>query len=154
MAWTDNAIVHFSNDGGTTWNKITDHNRQPLSISTERIEFSNRMVDGTLRRYSVAKKRTFQMSWTNIPSKRNSVYGGKTAITTVDGGWAGEDIESFHNSTDGMFKIKLRKGTDEAKAANDGTLEVVNVMITDFSKEVVKRGVVDLWNLDITLTEV
>lgn len=153
MAWTDNAIAYWSLDG-TTWNKITDHNREPLSISFERFGKTNRMADGTMRRYSVAKKRTFQFSWSNLPSKRNSVYNGKTGLTTVDGGWAGEDIEAFYNTTDGAFKMKLRKGTDEAKAANDGTLEVVTVMITDFSKEVTKRGVVDLWSLDITLEEV
>jgi len=154
MSWQNNAIMYWSSDGGTTWNMITDHNRQPLAISVERLETKNRMADGTMRRYTVAKKRTFSVSWSDLPAKRNSVYSGKTAVTTVDGGWAGEDIESFHNTTDGAFLIKLRKGVDEAKAANDGTLEVVNVMISDFSKEISKRGVVDLWNLDISLEEV
>ncbi len=154
MAWTDNAIVWWSSDNGTTWNKVTDHNRQPLEISFERFGNSHRTVDATLRRYSVAKKRTFSLSWTMLPSKRNSVYGGKTAITTVDGGWAGGDIEAFYNANDGAFKMKLRKGTDEAKAITDGTIEVVTVMITEFSKAVEKRGVVDLWSLDITLEEV
>ena len=153
MGWQDNAIMYWSLDG-TNWNKISDHNRQPLSISFERFGTSNRMVDATLRRYSVSKKRTFQLSWSMFPSKRSSVYAGKTGITTVDGGWAGEDIENFYNTTDGAFKVKLRKGTDEAKAIADGTIEVVTVMITDFSKTVEKRGVVDLWSLDITLEEV
>ena len=154
MAWTDNAIVYWSSDNGLTWNKISDHNRQPLSIDFERFESKTRTVDTTLRRYSVAKKRTFSLSWVMFPSKRNSVYGGKTGITTVDGGWAGEDIENFYNTVDGAFKIKLRKGTDEAKDIADGTIEVATVMITDFSKVVEKRGVVDLWSLDITLEEV
>lgn len=153
MAWTDNAIMFWSLDG-TTWNKITDHNRDPLSISVERIERKNRMADGTLRRYSVSKKRSFNLSWTMLPSRRNASYAGKTGLTTVDGGWAGEDIENFHNTNDGAFKIKLRKGNDEAKAISDGTLEVVDVMITDFSKDIEKRGVVDFWTLNITLEEV
>jgi hypothetical protein len=50
--------------------------------------------------------------------------------------------------------MKLRKGSDEAKAANDGTLETVLVMVSDFSKTIEKRGVVDLWTLSITLEEV
>lgn len=153
MGWKENAIMYWSLDG-TTWNKISDHNRSPLSINIERIETKNRMADGTLRRYVVGKKRSFSISWENFPSKITQSYSGKTGLGTVDGGWAGEDIESFHNSNDGAFQVKLRKGTDEAKAANDGTLEVVTVMISDFSKEVVKRGVVDLWNLDIVLDEV
>lgn len=139
MAWQDNAIMYWSLDS-TTWNKITDHNRQPLDISFERIGTQNRMVDGTLRRHSVAKKRTFSISWTMLPSKRDSVYNSKTGLNTVDGGWAGEDIESFYNANDGSFKVKLRKGTDEAKAISDGTIEIVTVMITDFSK-VVEKGV-------------
>lgn len=153
MGWQDNAIMYWSLDG-TTWNKITDHNRQPLNITYERLGTPNRMVDGTLRRHSIAKKRSFAMAWTMVPAKRNNTYGGKTALTTVDGGWAGEDIENFYNNTDGAFKIKLRKGTDEAKAISDGTIEVVNVMITEYSRTVEKRGVVDLWSLDITLEEV
>lgn len=153
MAWTDNAIMYWSLDG-TNWNKISDHNRQPLNITFERLGASNRMVDGTLRRYSVSKKRTFQVAWQMFPSKRDASYNGRTGLNTVDGGWAGEDIESFYNSTDGAFKVKLRKGNDEAKAIADGTIEIVTVMITDFSKTVEKRGVVDLWSLDITLEEV
>ena len=155
MAWTDNAIMFWSTDG-VTWNKITDHGRAPLDVSVERIEKKSRMVNGTLRRYSVNKKRTLSASWTNIPSKKNSVHNGRTGLTTVDGGWAGEDIEDFHDSVagDGAFWMKLRKGSDEFKAANDGTLEQFKVMISDFSKSVEKRGVVDLWNLSITLEEV
>ena len=154
MAWTDNAIVWFSSDNGVTWNKITDHNRQPLAIDFERIETKNRMADGTLRRYSVVKKRTFSLSWSMLPSKRNTTYNGRTGLTTVDGGWAGEEIEAFYTANDGAFKMKLRKGQDEAKAVTDGTIETVTVMISDFSKTIEKRGVVDLWSLDITLEEV
>jgi hypothetical protein len=153
MSWQANAIMYWSLDG-TTWNKITDHNRAPLDISFERIGNSNRMVNGTMRRYSVAKKRTFDVSWSMLPSKMTSTYNGLTGLATVDGGWAGQDIENFYNANDGAFYIKLRKGTDEAKAISDGTIETTMVMITDFSKTVEKRGVVDLWTLDITLEEV
>ena len=153
MSWIDNAAMFWSTNG-TTWNKVTDHNRGPIDVDFERIETKTRMVDGTMRRYSVAKKRTFSTSWAMLPSKKNATYGGKTGLTTVDGGWAGEDIESFHNTNDGVFYMKLRKGSDEAKAANDGTIEVVTVMISDFSKSIEKRGVVDLWSLNITLEEV
>lgn len=154
MSWKENAIMYWSADNGVTWNKITDHNRAPLDISTERIERSARMADGTLRRYSVAKKRTFSVSWDMLPSRRDPVRNGKSGLNTVDGGWAGEDIESFYNTHDGVFRIKLREGTDIDKAAGDISMEVVNVMFTDFSKTIQKRGVVDFWALDVTLEEV
>lgn len=153
MGWRENAIMYWSKDG-TNWNRISDHNRAPLNISFERIGTSNRMANGTLRRYSVAKKRSFNASWTMFPSKVSPLYGGKTGLGTVDGGWAGEDIEKFYNETDGEFYVKLRKGTDEAKAVADGTIETVKVMVSDFSKDIEKRGVVDLWSLSITLEEV
>jgi len=141
MAWTDNAAMFWNQNG--TFRKITDHKRSPLTVSIERIENKQRMVDGTLRRYTVAKKRTWSASWDMLPSK-NGVAG---YLSTADGGWAGQDIEAFHNSTDGAFQMQLRRG--------DGTVETVNVMIADFSKEIVKRGPgIDFWNLSITLEEV
>lgn len=140
-SWVDNTIMYW-NDGGQ-WKKITDHGRSALSESVERLENKQRMVDGTLRRYSITKKRVWSCSWDNLPSTNSK---GANSFTTADGGWAGEDIESFHDRTDGAFQMQLRRG--------DGTVTTVTVMISDFSKEVLKRGLVDLWNLDITLEEV
>jgi len=125
------------------YRKITDHNRGPLDESVERIEKKQRMADGTLRRYTVAKKRKWSCSWENLPSKT----GVTGYLNTADGGYAGQDIEAFHNAHDGEFNMQLRKG--------DGTIEVVTVMISDFSKTVAKRGPgIDLWNLSISLEEV
>jgi hypothetical protein len=141
MAWTDNSAMFWYD--GTQYRKITDHGRAALAVSVERIDKEQRMVDGTLRRYTVAKKRSWSTSWENLPSK-NGVSG---TMGTADGGYAGEDIEAFHNTHDAEFNMQLRKG--------DGTIEVVTVMITDFSKDIVKRGPgIDLWNLSVTLKEV
>jgi hypothetical protein len=141
MAWIDNAVMYWHD--GSQYRKITDHNRSPLDESVERIEKKQRMADGTLRRYTVAKKRTWSCNWESLPSK-TGVVG---YLNTADGGWAGQDIEAFHNTHDGQFNMQLRKG--------DGTVEVVTVMIADFSKTIVKRGSgIDLWNLSITLEEV
>lgn len=141
MGWQENAIMQWRDAGGI-WRKITDHNRSPLDISVERIENKQRMVDGTLRRHVITKKRTFSASWDMLPS--TNAKG--TGTGTVDGGWAGEDIQEFHNETDGEFQMQLRGG--------DGQVETVTVMISDFSKEVIKRGIVDFWSLSITLEEV
>lgn len=138
--WTTNTIMFWKD--GSTFRKITDHGRSPLNETPQRIETKERMADGTLRRYTIAKKRTWQCSWDNLPSTNSKSNG----FTTADGGWAGEDIEDFHNRVDDDFEMQLRRG--------DGTVETVVVMITDFSKEILKRGVVDIWSLDITLEEV
>lgn len=150
MGWQENAIVYFKD--GSTWMRISDHNRAPLSISVERFETKNRMVDATLRRYTIGKKKTFSLSWSMFPSV--AVPGG-AGLGTVDGGWGGSEIEDFHNRTDGSFLMRLRKGKDEAKAITDATIEEYTVMITEFSKDVEKRGkLVDLWSLTLTLEEV
>lgn len=156
--WKDNALMFWMD--GATLVKVSDHGRSPMSENVERIENKTRMADGTLRRYSVAKKRSWSCSWDNLPST-NAVVGG---LKTVDGGLAGRDLESFHNRIDGSFRMVLRRGSakdralpvvaDSALPYSDDYFYIVKVMITDFSKDVTKRGKVDLWNVDITLEEV
>jgi len=74
---------------GTTkiWNKVTEHNRQALELSTERIEKVVRTSNGTLRKNHIADKRRFELSWDMLPSYRT---------LTVDGGWGAEDLRAFY----------------------------------------------------------
>lgn len=151
MSWKENSIMFWELEGDLL--KVTDHNRSPLAEDIERIENKRRMADGTLRRYSVAKKRTWSCSWDMLPSTNNITGGLKTA----DGGLAGEDIERIHDRINYPFKMVLRRGSAKGQivpAASNENFYIVNVMISDFSKEVVKRGRVDLWNVSITLEEV
>lgn|SRR5574338_328225 len=135
-----NTIMYWNN--GSTFVQVSDHNRGALSTDYERIERKQRMVDGTLRRYTVAKKRTWSCSWEMLPSTNSG-----SGMHTADGGMAGEDIEAFHDTFDGAFQMQLRKG--------NGIITTVNVMISDYSREVVKRGPnTDFWNVSITLEEV
>lgn len=151
MAWQQNAMMYFSDDG-STWHRITDHNRQPINIGVTRIGTDNRMVNGRLRRYAVAKKRTFSVTWENIPAVAIPGNGG---MGTVDSGYGGQDLLDWHDAHDGAFSVKFRKGTDSAKTAGDGTIETVSVMITDFSHDVNKRGPhQDLWTVSLTFEEV
>lgn len=145
-SWKVNPIMEWSTDGGTTWFLVTDHGRSPLSITVERIENKQRMADGTLRRYVVSKKRSFNCSWDNIPSVETDFLAN---------GEPGEWIEDFHNDVDGAFHMRLREGSDRDLTLTGLNGTVFTVMITDFSKDIVKRGpAFDLWNLDITLEEV
>lgn len=152
MSWKENALLYWDVEGSLK--KVTDHNRSALSEEIERIENKKRMADGTLRRYSVAKKRTWSCSWDMLPST-NDIAGG---MTTADGGLAGEDIERIHNTVNTPFRMVLRRGSAKGiatvPAVSDDNFYIVNVMISDYSKEVVKRGKVDLWKISITLEEV
>lgn len=155
MSWANNPIMEWSVDNGTTWIKVTDHGRSPLTVGVERIENKQTMVSGTKRRYVVAKKRTFSCSWDNLPDKSTSFLANGTTY----GNW----IEEFYNSTDGAFQMRLRSGSDQtiadptrAGTVNDPDNErIFKVMFSEFSKEVLKRGpAFDLWSLSITLEEV
>jgi hypothetical protein len=120
-------------------NAITDHKRSPLAISNERIEKSNRMANGTLRKYVVADKRTFTVSWEMLP---------RDTAKTVDGFWGGSAMESFFHSTTGSFTLEITEG--------DGTVTNYTVMFSgDFDKEIISRGGnTDLWNVSVSMVEV
>jgi hypothetical protein len=152
--WQDNTIMLWAG------NEITDHGRSPLSMSTERIGIDKRMGDGTLRRQYVGVKRSWQVQWENLPST-NTV---STGYKTVDGGWSGEQMESFYYATPGKFRMVLKRGSAINKATpnpaesalpySDQDFYICNVMLTEFTKEVRKRGKVDFWSVSVTLEEV
>jgi|SRR4051812_30728465 ATP adenylyltransferase/5',5'''-P-1,P-4-tetraphosphate phosphorylase II len=118
-------------------NAITDHNRQQLSVDVERIEKKQRMANGTLRKYIVADKRSFSTSWTMLP---------KITAKTVDGFWGADAIEEFYNTVSGSFSLELSDG--------DGETYTYNVMFSDFSKTITKRGSVDFWEVSVSMEEV
>lgn len=118
-------------------NAVTDHNRAELGIDVERIEKKQRMANGTLRKYIIADKRNFSTSWTMLP---------KLTAQTVDGFWGADAIEQFYNTTTGSFSLELSDGDTETYT--------YNVMFSDFSKNIVKRGSVDYWEINVTMEQV
>lgn len=119
-------------------NRVTDHNRGEVSVSVERIEKANRMVNGTRRAYFVADKRTFGTDWNAVPSK---------ARYAVDGFWAVEEIERFYSANQGeSFTLYLHY--------SEGKPEEYLVVMTSFSKTLVKRGIYDLYNISVEMEEV
>jgi len=147
---TTNGLT-FANAESLGFRRITEHNRSPLSINTERIESSQRMANGTLRKYFVADKLNLNASWEMIPSFRNE---------TVDGGWGAEDIKNFYESTAGRgsFRVKINptvfspslvEGT--AALADDYTYTMV-FSSCDFT--ILKRGLQPFWSVNISLEQV
>lgn len=118
-------------------NAITEHNRSEISIDVERIEKSNRMANGMLRKWVVIDKRKFSCSWDMLPA---------LTTKTVDGKWGGTAIETFYNTTPGVFTLIV-----QSSAGN----QTYSVVFTGFDKTVVKRtGTTDLWDLSIEMEEV
>lgn len=129
----------FLKDAIMKWdnNRITDHNRSELSVDVDRIETANRMANGTRRAYVVADKRTFSTSWNNLPSSRSY---------TVDGFWGGDDIENWYNTKPGPFALAITHA--------NGTIKEYTVVMTRFSKEIIKRGAYDMLQVSVEMEEV
>jgi len=133
---------------GTTkiWNKVTEHNRQALELSTERIEKVVRTSNGTLRKNHIADKRRFELSWDMLPSYRT---------LTVDGGWGAEDLRAFYYGDEGKQSFNIRvnlakTGSDQSTAG----FEAYTVVISSCNFTVVKRGLQPHWNVSLSLDEV
>lgn len=48
---------------------LSDNNRNPISISNQRIEKRERMVNGRMRSYHIADKSTITVDWSLLPSR-------------------------------------------------------------------------------------
>ena len=131
-----------------TWTKLSEHNRQPVSLDTNRIERAERMANGTMRKIFIADKYTIQCSWMTLPS---------TSTMTVDGGYGAEQIRAFYKGKGaGSFKLKI---SYNGVSARD---EIITVMFTNCSFSINKRNVKmvsgvdpqEFWDVSLTLEQV
>ena len=134
--------------------KFTDHNRSTINFGYEQIEKSIRTADGTMRKFIIAQKRSFQVSWNMLPTSN---------IYTVDGEKGAGDIKDFYTSNVNK-KLTLEvvhHGSSTAQlssssvpSAPTGTKETIYVFISSFSYEIVKRlPTYDYVNLSIEFVE-
>lgn len=163
MAYALQSGIHVSING-TTWYKLTDHNRREIDISPVLIEKEKRMANGTLRKFVVAKKDIISVSWDFLPSKPASTGNATndSRFVVVDANYAGSWIQSFYNANVGIpiyVKIISAKHTDPSTGSvpADNTYvsslageKVYQAFMTGFSKTISKRNTVTDF-LDITL---
>ena len=145
------SILYF--DTGTdavtpTWTKLSEHNRSPINIDVDRIEKTQRMSNGSLRKIHIADKKNISSSWSNIPTY---------STMTVDGGMGAEDIRAFYlNKGKGTFKVKI---SYNAVSARD---EIVLASFTSCTFSISKRNVrstmasvpQEFWDVSLSLEEV
>ena len=119
---------------------LSEHNRNPVGIGYNRIEKSQRMSNGTLRRFFIADKKTISVSWNMLPSYANY---------TVDGGYGALDLKAFYESVaQSTFNVKLKTGT------TTGFVDTTMVF-SSFSCELMKRNVYsDMDSKPATITAV
>jgi len=151
---------------------LSDHNRSSLAFGVERIENRQRMVNGRMRSYWIADKRTLSVSWEMLPSRsfsRRPDFDTATGLPTgagtdytVDGGAGGAELLDWYEKHYGTFYVFLSYdkfpefGKDDAAYQHLSQYqEVLEMYITDFSYSVEKRGGTnfDMWNCSITLEE-
>ena len=154
---------------GSTWYKLTDHNREPIQIDVEIIESSSRMANGAMRKYVVAKKHKVSTSWSFLPTKTTE---------TADGNFGAAWMESFYNANAGIpiyvkvIESKLnadpavgaipdesgnnfKTAQTELSTINATGSRTYSVFITSFSKTLSKRTpVADYVDVSIEFTEI
>jgi hypothetical protein len=142
----------------TTWYKLTDHNRDPITISQELIETQSRMANGRMKKYVVSQKNVIGTSWSYVPSKIE-----ETADLNYSAAW----LESFYNSNAGI-PIYLKVVSSELDtdagigAVPSGTFataqtgfKVYNVFMNNFSKTIINRTKLsDYVDMSIDFTEI
>jgi hypothetical protein len=129
-----------------TWNKVTEHNRSEFEISPERIQKTQRMSNGTLRKFFISDKQRMTLSWQMLPSYRT---------LTVDGAWGAEDLRAFYESSEGQgtFNIRVNMAKNGSSQESSGYEEyTVNIVSASFS--IVKRGLQPFWNVSLSLEEI
>lgn len=116
---------------------VTEHNRSPVETDYDRIEQSTRVASGRMRKFFVADKRSFSISWTMLP---------ETAARTVDGAWGASEIIKFFETTPGSFTLAL--------VQSNNTVKQYTVVFTDFSANPVKRWGTYYYDVSLSLEEV
>jgi hypothetical protein len=127
---------------------LSEHNRAPVSISIDRIQQTQRMSNGTLRKFFIADKKTINISWSMLPSR---------ASYTVDEKYGARDIKDFYESATGKgsFPVTVKYG-------NTANAENLTMIFTSCNFELVRRNAriihtdepQELWNVSLTMEEV
>jgi hypothetical protein len=158
---------------------LSDHNRGEISISQQRIETRQRMINGTMRSYHTADKTNISIAWSNLPSRsfnRDISFGpdGKPVMpnptdyeNTVDGGAGGVELLEWYQNHSGPFWVYLAYDK-YINFTTDGVIDddsfdhlaiyndIKQMYFASFDYTITKRGGTnfDFWNISLTLEEV
>jgi len=144
-------------DLGTNFLYLSDNNRSDLAVSFERIEHRQRMVDGTMRAYHIADKKTYSTSWKKLPSRKDYVTEYDVFNSNADNIGGGQQILDWYKKYPGSFWVLFVYDVDNEinKTNIKYNVEKVNVFFESFSYNVITRGTdSDLWDVNLSLVEV
>jgi hypothetical protein len=156
---------------------LSDHNRSSISMSKQRIETRNRMINGSMRSYHTADKLNVSTSWSRLPSRSYSSvpeYDNGNFIKqpdpeqpateeyTADGGAGGAELLSWYEEHTGPFWVFLSYDKFGSDDLNRYT-QVIQMYFSAFDYEIEKRGQAwsnsfasgfDMWNISMSLEQV
>lgn len=113
--------------------ELSEHNRSPLSVDFEQLNRSNRTVEGFMRRQHIATKRTFSVSWTDLPDRQ---------AHTVDRRAGGADL------------IELLESVVNKPVRLVANGEGVDVLVENYDYEITARRSYQFWDVSLTLVEI
>lgn len=146
---------------------LSDHNRQDISIDTQRLETRERTINGRMRSFHIADKLSITCGWDLLPSRAFANAptfntSGKTSqyAYTADGGAGGVDLLDWYENNKGSFWLylsydKYNNLNNERNRLSEYS-QVVEVFFAGFDYSVQQRGLDshDFWNISMTLEEV
>lgn len=138
---------------------LSEHNRSPLILGYNRIEKSQRMSNGSLRKFFIADKKTISVSWDMLPSYSN---------LTVDGKYGALDLKNFYDGSAARAPLALSgRNTFDVEikysTLTGSTTETMEMIFSSFSCELIKRNVKnsssdlysqEFWMVTLSLEEV
>lgn len=158
MAYALNSGLAISLDN-STWYKLTDHNREDINVSPELIETEQRMANGRLRKFVVAKKNKISTSWSYLPTKTELTVDGNKGAAWLDalyGSVAGVPIyvKVTSSGIDAPASAQIAPSDSTFKTASTGT-KVYRVFITSFNNNIMHRTTdCDYVSMSIEFTEI
>lgn len=133
---------------------LSEHNRAPITMSYTRIEKTQRMSNGTLRKFHIADKRRINVSWSSLPS---------FATFTVDGGYGALELKAFYEGSAAKGANALSgRNTFDVTIKTGATTETIEMSFTSFSCDMIKRNIhnvpgdtpQEFWSVSLSLEEV
>ena len=172
MIWSDKQFV-LSNGGyvptddaieGESFIIVTDHARAAIEMSPERIESRSRMINGTSRSHFTADKLALSTSWSLLPGRIASqpvqfdrligsrVAGGESYV--ADEASSATDLRDWYSTHPGPFWVYLSYDAGSETDTMAKYAGQYHMYFASFSASLVKRGMYDMWDISVSLSEV
>ena len=110
---------------GIDWYSLSDHNRQPINITYNLVEQADRMANGTMRKYVVARKFVIKVDWKDFPTLDSYLvdYKNPASIESPFGPFAGAWIKQFYeNNNFQPIYVRLNFAQQEPYTQSSNTI--------------------------------